>query len=510
MNPNLEKVLRVLKNRGLIGSTNNEELARLSGLSRKTISKNREQIQIYLSSAPDPTGADCEYVDKRLLQTYVDEAYKQAMEESDKFVFSRILGAVTGFVLRQETDLINNIQQVRKVVKVGTAVVKLIAQIQTRKDNTGTPIHSRSKHAQYLLSEMNRVGFMDKLFKRTDAYSTGNEQSAAFAKSWSLKPKAEEVSTRVVELILPILKQEALERRVTVNPTHIYPYICLGVSVTSEDSSRLPPELTFFDIQIDQLAQLSVPSIIQLINKAVPSPEENALSISLENTSNTDPNLGRTYNVFASLRSTERRALGFINYDISGGIQIISFGILYHHPTDPDLFDRYPMLFRYGWEQEYKRGLREQIAEDLGVSIDEVKKQLTAYANGSQKSVEGSPTLEQFQQESDKLRREVTSKIAEYKPEILQRAINQSKHEFRDELDWRSMEPEEPELARMKSSVFFFIWTYYEKQIRDAMLSVVDDGIPVHDAIYSKHDIDCEVFEQAVLDQTGFEVKISH
>lgn len=40
------------------------------------------------------------------------------------------------------------------------------------------------------------------------------------------------------------------------------------------------------------------------------------------------------------------------------------------------------------------------------------------------------------------------------------------------------------------------------------MLSVVDDGIPVHDAIYSKYEVGFEVFETTVLEKTGFEVRI--
>jgi predicted RNA methylase len=42
------------------------------------------------------------------------------------------------------------------------------------------------------------------------------------------------------------------------------------------------------------------------------------------------------------------------------------------------------------------------------------------------------------------------------------------------------------------------------------MLSVVDDGIPVHDAVYSKHKLPFKDFEDAIYRQTGFEVKISH
>lgn len=40
------------------------------------------------------------------------------------------------------------------------------------------------------------------------------------------------------------------------------------------------------------------------------------------------------------------------------------------------------------------------------------------------------------------------------------------------------------------------------------MLSMADDGIPVHDAIYSREVIDYKVFEETVLNTTGFDVKI--
>lgn len=77
-------------------------------------------------------------------------------------------------------------------------------------------------------------------------------------------------------------------------------------------------------------------------------------------------------------------------------------------------------------------------------------------------------------------------------------------------MDWVSTRRLDDATERAKSSVFFFIWTYYEKQIRDAMLSVVPDGIPVHDAIYSRHQVALEDFEKAILERTGFEVKVSH
>ena len=48
-----------------------------------------------------------------------------------------------------------------------------------------------------------------------------------------------------------------------------------------------------------------------------------------------------------------------------------------------------------------------------------------------------------------------------------------------------------------------------QKTPLDAMLSIVDDGIPLHDAIYSRQELAFEVFEKAIMAKTGFQLKIS-
>lgn len=508
MNANLEKVLRVLKHQGSAGTTSDAELARLAGLSRNTIIKNKTSIQTYLKTAPKPTQADCDSVDRKMVQTYLDEALRSTTDNKKHIANS--LGAIAGYVLRQETNLIKNVRQTAKVIRIGQAFINLVAQIQARKseDGKGTPIHSKNKDALYLLNETNKAGFVDQLFKRTSGYKTG-----AYSKRWKLTELAQTIVETTIDKAIPIIKEQSYGK-VTLLPAHIPPFICIGESVTQPKSS-LSVEQCSFLIHLNELSLLSIPSLIQILNLAEFSVYRGYLHIPLLNLADVDPSLGRTYNVFTRLRSAERKALGYTNYDISGGIQIISFGILYRYASDryreaDDLIAAFSMIFQYGWEPDYKRKLRKRIAKELNIGVDEVKKMLTAYANGSTKNVEGSPTLQQFQEESDLLRREVTSVVAQFAPQVLQAAINQSKHEFDESLDWKDTAFEGDDEARKKASVFFFIWTHFEKEIRDAMLSVVDDGIPLHDAIYSKQDVPLEVFEQAILDQTGFEVKISH
>ena len=203
-----------------------------------------------------------------------------------------------------------------------------------------------------------------------------------------------------------------------------------------------------------------------------------------------------------------------MNYDISGGIQIICFNILSHYQNGKyedfyDLRDSYPLIFSYGYDPEVKRSIREEIARDLAVSEDKVKSLLTAYANGSQKKVKNSEKLRQFFIESDRLRQEVMAVIDLHRPDVLVSALKQSKRSLPEDIDWQSIEQESSNVqARDKASVFFFVWTYFEKQVRDALLTLLDDGVPLHDAAYSKKKVLFADLEDVIRDSTGFDLKI--
>ena len=64
-------------------------------------------------------------------------------------------------------------------------------------------------------------------------------------------------------------------------------------------------------------------------------------------------------------------------------------------------------------------------------------------------------------------------------------------------------------ILRNKSSVFFFVWTYYEMLIRKAMLKCLPDGIEVHDAVYSKMIVDVKEIEAFIHKNSGFTIIIS-
>jgi len=507
MNEKLQKVLRVLKARGLIDATSDKELAWLSELSRQTINRSKPVICEYLKSAPSPSKGDETFVDKKSVMLYVDIALNSGTEHRH---FAQVTGAVAGFVLRRHTNLINNIQTPKKIVRVGQAYLNLVAQIESRKNDKGTPIHSQNREAKYLLTELNNSGLVKQLFSRSNSY-----RADQYSKLWKLTDLAHSINNAIREETIKLIDQYNVEQQtVTHLPLHIGGGVCSGENVNRQPLDQLVSlEDRTIDLPIVALKDLCLRSFLQVMDVASPSPPH-SISVPLKNLANVNPDLGRTYNIFTRLKGEERKALGYHSYDISGGLQMICFNILFHFPHSKykefeDLQAAYSVIFRYGYEPDVKIALRQEIANDLGISIDEVKELLTAYANGSQKKVGNSPVLREFYEQSDQLRREVIAVIGEQKPELLESAIEQSKKSFPEDMDWQSIEKEsDSQSARDKASVFFFVWTYFEKQVRDAMLSVVDDGIPVHDAIYSKHKLPPKVFEKAVYEKTGFEVKI--
>nr|WP_297350124.1 hypothetical protein [uncultured Glaciecola sp.] len=506
MNQELEKVLRVLKSRHVAESTPQTELAKLSGLSRQTINKLKDDIKGYLKTAPVPSKTDLDFVDSKLVKTYVDLALSSG---SDKQHFLKIMGAVAGYVLRKDTDFINNIKTPKRIIRVGLEYMKLVTQVESRKGTNGTPIHSQNGAARYLLTQLNKSILVASLFVRSINY-----RSDAYSKTWKLTNKAELPNKRIVDLTIELLDEyNRSMSALTYFPVHIAESLCTGKSVKLGKVDTFMAQDHFL-IEVQDLAKLSMRSFIQVMSIAHPAPPS-CIAVPLTNLASVDPEKGRTYNIFSRLRSSERKALGYHNYDISGGLQIICFNILYQYPHSKyhdfcDLQAAFSVIFNYGFDPEYKNKLRQKIADDLDLSIDEVKRLLTAYANGSQKQVGKSTELKEFSEQSDQLRREVIAVIDIYEPKLRKSATEQSKNSFPEDQDWQNIEKENSsQEARDKASVFFFIWTYFEKQIRDAMLSIVDDGIPVHDAIYSRQELAFEVFEKAIMAQTAFEVRIS-
>ena len=520
MNTNLELAVHYTKHRGLGSNRPNTELAALSGLDEKTIHRNKSLIASYFATAPRCTSKEAWLMDDRLI--------KYILSNTQLNSFRDLLGALCGYLLVYRDSYLPNVKRSTQVTLFGKHYFDVLIRILSHKDQAkGVAIHSKNNSLRYIRKHDQ---FFKKHFSVNNKYYAGSHSKRYMltSKSQSVVKKLgvlikhnliqyvrllgehmegvgsiyNEYSLRMVPLALP---NQSL---VTMSGTYAPPYIC------SSGRRTFVKHKDCIELSVEELTNLSLPSLLQVMGIAFLGSDKRLVIVPLKNLSSTDPNLGRHYNIFTRLRGEERKALGYNNYDMSGGIQIISFGLLYKYAghlyqTHDDLFQEYPMIFSYGYDLKYKDDLRKSLAAELNISTQEVKALLTAYANGSNKKAGDSKQLAQFREESDQLRREVISVVQTHRPEIRELAVNQSRHNFPEQIDWEDTTKND-KTARKMASVYFFIWTYFEKQIRDAMLSLVDDGIPVHDAIYSKRVIPLQDFEAAIFKQTGFEVKIGN
>jgi hypothetical protein len=216
----------------------------------------------------------------------------------------------------------------------------------------------------------------------------------------------------------------------------------------------------------------------------------------------TDEQHSRVYSVFTSIGSETRKRLGFINYDIGSALQTICM----HLVADPSKYPLHQQLVND------RKKFREQIANEAHENIEWVKTELTSADNRENmpKRYNKIPTLKAYFEEALELRKEI---IASAEPLILERAMAFAKPEWIKIWDGQKKVPTFIDSGRKKeSSVFFFIWTQWERQIREVMMSCFDDPSSchqVHDAVYSRKRIDPKVIEAAVLEKTGFKVQIS-
>ncbi len=119
------------------------------------------------------------------------------------------------------------------------------------------------------------------------------------------------------------------------------------------------------------------------------------------------------------------------------------------------------------------------------------------------------PLLKAYYKEAQPLREEI---IDNAEPQILSRAIEFSDYKLRKIWTKGKRKPDFIKDGKKESSIFFFIWTQWKRQIRESMMLSFDDPKAchqVHDAVYSRQSIDPETIEAKVLDNTGFTVKIS-
>jgi len=213
-----------------------------------------------------------------------------------------------------------------------------------------------------------------------------------------------------------------------------------------------------------------------------------------------DSQQSRIYSCFTAISSQTRKALGFINYDIGAALQTICLGLV----KDPSLYPLHQQLI------QNKVLFRQTIMNETGNDLAWVKQELSKLDNESEGKQHASTTLHAYYLEALDLRKDVINSVPKATHSI---ASTHAKTEYTKTWDKQSKTYIYIPSGIKESSLFFFIWTQYERTIREAMSECFTHPSAcqhVHDAIYSKETIVIATIEHHVLQRTGFRVNISH
>jgi len=215
----------------------------------------------------------------------------------------------------------------------------------------------------------------------------------------------------------------------------------------------------------------------------------------------TDYQQSRIYSVFTNVSSRTRKILGFYNYDIGAALQTICLRLVKNSSQ------YYPIHTEY---VANKINFRNKIQEETGKDEKWVKKELSKINNLDQmpEKYNHYPTLVAYYKEALRLRKEI---IDTAEPAILSRARDCAKIKYKPIWTKGQKEPQFIVDGKKESSIFFFIWTQWERQIREIMMSCFSAPSAchqVHDAVYSKQIIKPQIIESKVLDATGFNINI--
>ena len=470
---------------------NQAELSLLSGLSKRTLATRSKDgtLDSYWNEVSMTPRKDKRYLILRSIEEGLKEKSKLPKGSTiTPEVLESLYGVILGTLLRVETNILKDVTSLRSSWEIGAHLARIQKMLSRVKRDDGVPIHSENLSAKYLRSVIE----LDTLFDRTADYSAGT-----ISKRW----KAKELFTKYIKSSnVRLLSSEVLPLFSHLFPSYMSPSEDAKKPYYVVDHNKMYPPLI---VSPSEIRRFETNSLFALLIRVIDY-DKGKLWIPVRNESEkAEKYEGRSYNVFCALRSHERLALGYISYDMNAAMQSISLQLIGAASED------YPMLWQYTHNKAYKKAVRRQIAQDLGIPIEDVKARLTAFSFGSVKDRRLHKYYEAFQSESDKLRRAVLAYAKEKAPQVFQDAIDQTSREVPACIFWQDLEHEEGYKERKASaSIFFFVWTHYERKIREAMLQILDDGLEVHDAVYSKLNVATEDIEDAIFKLTGFRIVI--
>lgn len=480
LSPNHIQLKQSVQSYKLLGfNLNLVDLAAFAGTSERTVHNHKNEILKYWAEKSLPSKGGNHFTRDRLIEMAITGT--QSLEE--------MFGAILGTYLKIETDILDWASSLKEVFKIGQHLTRIYRLVCNYKNAEGVPVHSGNKSARHLLeSEIQ----LDRLFVRSKGYVPGLR-----SKRWRATDLLKQfVEININNLLEVISKFDVWEGG--YSSTHMFPKTAAKSALNNiyNNTSNI------IRVKVATLIDFELNSIFSLLVRAVKI-KKGEIFVPIIHESSRDESLGRSYNIFSRLRSKERLKLGYLSYDMNAALQSISLQLI------KATYEEFPTLWAYTHDKEHKSRKRLEVAQALNIDVVTVKEKLTAFANGSVSGTKLHDYYELFQEESDRLRRAVLRHVSQTEPDVLERAIEQSKRGLPEELDWSDVESQETtKEMRDKASVFFFVWTWYERKIRQAMLTILTDGIELHDAVYSKMNIPVETVQDVIRERTGFDIII--
>jgi len=213
-----------------------------------------------------------------------------------------------------------------------------------------------------------------------------------------------------------------------------------------------------------------------------------------------DKQLSRKYSTFTSISSDTRKSLGYTNYDISSCLQSIVFNII-----DVNKYPYHKRLI------DDKKAFRAELAHEADITIEHAKQLLSAADNGQNNQIRNRSTiLDCYAKESEKMVDEFIAYMKENNEKLYLVAKLFSKNIYEKQWNKKSKKYDYIDTGiDNKFSLFFFMWTQIERDIREVMIRFFNDAIEVHDAVYSKDPtVDASDIENAILNELGLIIKI--
>ncbi len=372
--------------------------------------------------------------------------------------FKEILYVLTALALKDLSLVPNSFKQ-SKQLKYGEIIFKVYVQAVS-----GSGHIMATNNAMRWLNEQDTLKLKAKLFDTSEAkYKVGG-----YSMKYTPTPLAENIFNTLFDLLKALdFKQNHIEMQ--------------------------PLDFT---VDMQQLQQMPLRDVIMLLNVCIGY--DNGFVIRPEVTDN---QYSRVYSVFTSIKSSTRTLLGFNNYDIGSALQTICLQLV----KNPSLYPLHQELMND------KNRFRQKVMLETGNDLEWAKRELSKANNldNMPEKYKRYPTLEAYYKEAVLLREEV---IQSADATILERAEAFAKPKYCTKWVKGKKEPEFIVDGVKESSLFFFIWTQYEREIREAMMSCFNTPEAchqVHDAVYSTEVVEPQTIEAKVLAEIGFKVKIS-